>query len=113
MSVLEQTENIRTAADVAKDIRSHIQITWLRILRAHEMGMNLLWDNLPEGVTPQDVIDEFGTDAGEIFQHSAALATLIGNIDPEKVVSVPEQYVVNVNATGTVTLTEAPVEPTE
>lgn len=105
MNILDpEQESSVSAEDIAETLISHIQITWARIVRSHELGMKTLWENLPEGISSQDVIDALGTKAGEAFQLSGALAELIGSIDPEKVVPLPEGVTVTINQDGTVTL---------
>jgi len=106
MNILQETEVTpqSPAQDVAESIRMQIKGTWNRILMTHQRGMAAIWNELPEGTTPQDVLDELGTDAADVFTLSAALATLIGSIDADAVVHVPEGVTVTANADGTVTL---------
>jgi len=106
MNILQETEVTlpSPAEDAAESIRTQIKGTWNQILMAHQRGMATIWNDLPEGTTPQDVLDELGTDAADVFTLSAALATLIGSIDPDAVVHVPEGVTVTANDDGTVTL---------
>ena len=106
MNILQETEVTppTPAKDRADSIRSQVKNTWHRVLMSHKRGMETLWGNLPEGTTPQDVIDELGTDAADVFALSASLAALIGTIDADAVVHVPEGVTVTANADGTVTL---------
>lgn len=106
MNILQETEVTppSPAQDAADSIRLQIKSTWNRVLMSHQRGMASLWEDLPEGTTPQDVLDELGTDAADVFTLSTALATLIGTIDPDAVVGVPEGVTVTVNDDGTVTL---------
>ena len=106
MSVLtEQTApTSQPQTERANQIKQQVRQSWRMIRRNHQLGMSLLWGNLPEGVTAQDIVDELGTDAGEIFTLSAQLATLIGGVDPDSVVSVPEGVTYTINQDGTVTL---------
>jgi len=105
MNVLnEQSNDTVTAEDIAEQIKSRTQALWTRIVSSHQFGMKQLWEDLPEGINPQDVIDALGVEAGEIFQLSGMLAEFIANIDPEKVISIPENVSYTINGDGTVTL---------
>lgn len=105
MNILNEIQEQRTDAQlVADELGRQIRSTWARCLSAHKRGMATLWSSLPEGVEPQDVIDELGTDAADVFALSAALAQLIATVDADAVVGVPEGVTVTANPDGTVTL---------
>ena len=68
----------------------------------HAQMFKLVFQN-PLGLTPQEVVDSLGTDAGEAFTFSVLAQDLLEQIDPEYVrVESPVPYTINPN--GTVTL---------
>lgn len=68
----------------------------------HERMAQIVWDN-PRGLTPQEVIDGFGTDAAELFRLSGLLVQVLNEAEPG---SYPYQlpYAFTVKPDGTVTL---------
>jgi len=105
MSILtEQSTEPDYVTTRADQIKQHIRHSWRSIERNHRSGMRLLWDDHPEGVTPQDILDALGTSAGEAFILSGKLAALIGDVDPSAVINIPEGVTYTINDDGTVTL---------
>ena len=108
MSVLnrESGPRIPDAAQRARRLLSHVQSSWRQIQALHSSGMSLFW-NLPEGITPQDIVNELGNeDAAEIISLSSQLASLIETVDPSAVIPVPENATISIDEnTGAVTIT--------
>jgi hypothetical protein len=68
-------------------------------------AQRLVWQN--GSLSPQEVFDALGTDAGELVALSAALAAFINSVAPEnkQVASLkPADVTLTVNEDGTVTL---------
>jgi len=70
----------------------------------HDQLWNVVWDN-PAGLTPQEVIDAFGTDAKELFTYSQSLQTLLSEANENYVVKVTPNLV-TINTDGSVTVGE-------
>lgn len=69
---------------------------------------NLLWNN-PYGLTPQEVLDAFGTEAVQAFLLSANTGEFINQLGAGVRNAVPEGYTYTANPDGTITLQQ--VEP--
>tara|TARA_R110000765_G_scaffold124675_1_gene222079 strand:+ start:163 stop:474 length:312 start_codon:yes stop_codon:yes gene_type:complete len=77
------------------------------IKQRHTAIYNKLW-NPPEGVTTQNVLDLFGTDAASLFVTSQTLQNLMESVDATYERLIPPNTFV-VNDDGTVTIGD-PVE---
>lgn len=72
------------------------------IAKKHSNMFNIVWHN-GAGLTPQEVLTEIGTDAGELFSYSTSIQTLLAGADPDYVVlETPNEYVINGDGTVTV-----------
>ena len=107
MSVLDRNVQPRvpTAGQRAQRLRNHIASAWQQIKTIQAGGMNLFW-NLPEDITPQDIINELGDDAAEVLTLSDKLAAFIEDIDASSVVARPEGSTITIDeTTGAITIT--------
>jgi hypothetical protein len=96
------------AAVRASAMRAHLVRTLDLLRDAHRRGMALMWE--VEGSTgPQQVFDQFGGQAAELFVHGSALVQFIQGLDPLFVPS-PIPFEFTINEDGTVTVGE-PVAP--
>ena len=55
------------------------------------------------GLTPQQVVDSFGTDAGELMNTFSVLRTAVGSLIPDGI-GLADPHTVTVNEDGTVTI---------
>lgn len=77
-------------------------------MAAFRAGCEIVWAN-PQGLTPQQVLDELGSDASVLFGLSNALMPLLNQSLPanQQLPSpVPGNYTYVINADGTITLTK-------
>ena len=65
----------------------------------------LIWNN-PQGLTPQQVLDQFGTDAGSLFSTAIATITLLETLQPgcldPMYLSAALPYIINLDNTVSV-----------
>ena len=72
------------------------------ILNRHESVWEMIWDN-SNGLTPQEVLDSFGSDAAELFLFSSNIQTMLAAAGAGYVpVETPNEFVVNGDGTVTV-----------
>ena len=71
----------------------------------HREMMQAVWNN-PAGLTPQQVMDAFGSEAAELFQLSDQLLTMLGNVKPDDpyLAEAEAPYNYTINDDGTVTI---------
>lgn len=73
-----------------------------RLIEQFNEIFNLVWDN-PHGLTPQQVFDAFGTEAGDLFTVSSAIGSAILAVNPSWVPPTrPFPHVINQDNTVTV-----------
>lgn len=93
----------KTQEDIAKDIAKKVLGTNLNGLNklkdAIRSSFSLIWDN--PNATPQEILDEFGTNAKELFIASAKTIAFIKSFDEEY--EEPKRlYEFTINEDGTV-----------
>ena len=74
-------------------------------------GARVFWQN-PRGASPQDIADELGTDAAEVFTLHYKLGQLIAEVKPEAIaegVALVGNFTMNED--GTVTVLTSTPEP--
>lgn len=65
----------------------------------HTRIFNMVWNN-PYDLTPQEVLDEFGTDAGYLFTLSEQIQTILKTVDSDyRLLTTPNEYVKNSDGT--------------
>ena len=84
MNLLNKTPS-RATAERMKNIIDNL---FTEIKYAHEQGMDLLW-NPAEETSTQEILDEFGTEAGELFILNSELVKLIAVLDPDYEIKMP------------------------
>ena len=109
MSILPQPTPVSPViVNVVNQIKGANGQLYKTIVQQIAMIFNLIWNN--KSFTPVQIVTAFGTDAGTLFTVFAQLQQTAQLIDPTYTPLVPpSQYIVVVNADGTVTLT--PVTP--
>jgi hypothetical protein len=75
-----------------------------RLKNLLDAGATLIWSN-PNGLTPQQAVANFGTNAAALFSLSALLCGLIGAISGTAPSPMPVGWSFTANSDGTVTLT--------
>lgn len=74
------------------------------IKQIHQQMMQIVWQN-KQGLTPQQVMDAFGSDAAELFQLSNALLTMLKTVKPDdEYGNTKAPYDYTINEDGTVTI---------
>ena len=72
------------------------------VRQQHTNIFDTIWNN-PNGFSPQEVLDEFGTDAVELFTFSLSIQTMLTQADPTYIyLNTPNLYTLNDNGTVTV-----------
>ena len=73
-----------------------------KMLRQHQQLWDLLWNN-PSGLTAQEVLDEYGSDAAQFFIISQGIQTMLVQAMTGYVPIVPPfPYVINPDGTVTI-----------
>ncbi len=90
-------------------VQSSVNRCFASMLDAYKKNAAQVWEN-PQGLTPQDVLDGFGTDAAELFRLASLLKGVINAAVPG---TIPDSAApIVINADGTVTVnTEPPSQP--
>jgi hypothetical protein len=73
-----------------------------KMLRQHQQLWNLVWNN-SNGLTAQEVFDEYGSDSAQFFLISQAIQTMLVQVDSSYVPLVPD-FPYEINPDGTVTV---------
>jgi hypothetical protein len=111
MSLIQPIDPVLTPAQkAAQEIRANVQHVWSTMVQRQIDIFKRVW--LSGDYTPQQVLDELGADAAQLFQLGAAnVATILG-IDPTALTEGQWKppFVVQFNEDGTVTVTETPNE---
>ena len=92
--------------NINKDImRASVNGIYLYLKKEYENLFTRVWENA-DGLTPQEVLDSFETDAFELFSYSDLVRQVLVQVNPNY--SVPEvPYNFTINGDGTVTVGEA------
>lgn len=95
-----------TREEIMHNVRQKIRKKTNRLLnktaKQHRELFSYVWEN-PEGVTAQEIFDEYGTDAVQLFVLSSGIQNLIESIDPNSPsLSTPFPYTINPDGTVTV-----------
>jgi len=105
MSIITIANENETQQDIAAGVKDRIVANstgmFRRMKQEHARIFNLLWNN-PKA-TPQEILDQYGTDAAELFSFSLQIQTMAKAIDPGYVPLVsPYEYTINRDGTITV-----------
>ena len=105
MSIITIANENETQQDRVASVKDRIVANstgmFRRMKQEHARIFNLLWNN-PKA-TPQEILDEYGTDAAALFSFSSQIQTMATAIDSGFVALVPP-YNYTVNGDGTVTV---------
>lgn len=99
-----------TKLAVANRIRGMSANTFEQLAHTQKRGIDLVWHN-PRGLTPQEVCDGLGTDAGSVFRlHSELTKTLVtvATLDGVDYTPALPTNAYQVNDDGTVTILDEP-----
>ena len=78
--------------------------TYNQMVMAFNQGSQIFWNN-PMGASPQDIADELGTDAKEVFELHYKLGQLIASVKPEAIsegANLVGQFTMNDDGTITI-----------
>lgn len=104
MSILDNPTPINNHAKIAADqLRMTAFHTFQVMNRAFNEGAKTFWNN--PNATPEEISNQLGTDAKEIFQLHYALGQLIGSIKPENIsdtLNIIGQFTMNEDGTVTI-----------
>jgi hypothetical protein len=104
------THQDRLAAEMRR-INGLAIVTYRQLVTQHRALMEAFWAN-PNGFTPQEVFDKYGTNAVSIFIESSVMLTFISGREDILGIPVEQRYVVvipfnyTINPDGTVTVGE-------
>lgn len=106
MSVLNKQFDNRPPAvkRAARDIIGMSKQTYETMLSTFNRGAQTFWNN-DEGVTPQEIANELGADAKEIFELHAKLGQLLVSISPDSItqtLSIVGEFTYNEDGTITI-----------
>jgi hypothetical protein len=110
MSILDGEVNIRPPADkmAAERLIRMTKNTFEQMVMSFNEGSMLFWNNRM-GASPEDIAEELGVNAAEVFALHGKLGVLIGEVKPEKIregLSVVGNFTMNED--GTVTILPPP-----
>jgi hypothetical protein len=105
MGIIEITNESEVQQDKAVLVKKRIvdmsTNMFKRMKQEHARIFNMLWNN-PKA-SPQEILDEYGTDAAELFSFSLQIQTMAKAIDPTYVRLVsPYEYTINPDGTVTI-----------
>jgi hypothetical protein len=92
-----------TSALRAYALRNSVHSQWLSLQQTFADAKAFVWSNA-DGLTPQQALDLFGTDAGDLFSLSNLLCGLLKGVTGEDIHVVPAGWTYTVNADNTVTV---------
>ena len=107
MSIITIANENETQQDVVAEAKKRIvgmstAMFW-RLKQEHARIFNQLWNN-PKA-SPQEILDEYGTDAASLFSFSSQIQTMAASIDSSYVPVVPP-YEYTIKPDGTITVGE-------
>ena len=105
MSIITIANENETQQDIVASVKNRIvgmsTSMFRRMKQEHARIFNLLWNN--SKATPQEILNEYGVDAAELFSFSLQIQTMATSIDPSYVALVPP-YKFTINGDGNVTV---------
>lgn len=82
-------------------ILSRLNRLYTLMLETYNQSFNDIWNN--DKLTPQQVLDSFGTNAAELFRLAGILSTAVNSATPNTLTNSPPSSI-NINEDGTVTI---------
>jgi hypothetical protein len=83
-------------------LQNSVNILWKQMLSTYQGSMKAIWQN-PDGLTPQQAFDAFGTDAVELVRLAGIQAATLNNVQAGTVdTSAVPSFTVNQDGTITV-----------
>lgn len=108
MSILDNVNNpqpqIPESVRAAQRLKQITRQTYQQMVSSFNQGAMLFWNN-PNGAAPQDIADELGVNAKEIFELHAKLGNLLATVRPDSIqegLGVVGQFTMNNDGTVTV-----------
>jgi len=107
MPIIEVEKNDRTQAENVTLVKGFMvklaSGLYHQTVSQHARLFQQFWEN--RKVSPQEILDEYGTDAAQLFAYSSQLQALAKGINPDYEPLVPP-YAFTINRDGTVTVGE-------
>lgn len=121
MSILDNNPSeLNSPAKIAADqLIRQAKSTFKNLVQVFNQGSSIFWNN-SMGASPQDIANELGSNAKEIFELHYKLGQLIASVKPEAVIhgnNLVGNFTINDDGTVTVipivttTTTEQPEQP--
>ena len=113
MSILDNsTQQVSSPAKIAaSQLIRQAQSTYRNMVQVFNQGSKIFWNN-SLGASPEDIANELGTDAKEVFELHYKLGQLIASVKPEAIsegVALVGNFTMNEDGTVTVIAPENPV----
>lgn len=105
MGILDQNDvtQVNPALMAANQIRATTRQTFNMMVQAFNQGAQTFWKN--PRATPQEIADQLGADAKEIFELHSKLGSLLATVKPDSVAEVSSVIgSFTVNQDGTITI---------
>lgn len=105
MGILDQNNvaQVNPALMAANQIRATTRQTFNMMVQAFNQGAQTFWKN--PRATPQEIADQLGADAKEIFELHSKLGSLLATVKPDSVAEVSSVIgSFTVNQDGTITI---------
>lgn len=114
MSILNQPSSpeVDPAVRAANMLRNQTRQTFNMMIQSFNQGAQTFWKN--PRATPQEIADQLGADAKEIFELHSKLGSLLATIKPGSVAAVSSvvgSFIINQD--GTVTISSEKVSKEE
>ena len=111
MSLLEDTANQEPTqeeklARATRRVKQSSSQLFQNMINTFNQTSQIIWAN-SQGLTPQEIFDELGTDGGELLQLSELLVTTVNTALPGTL-PTEKPYDIAVDAEGNVTVTPKP-----
>lgn len=105
MGILDQNDvtQVNPALMAANRLRATTRQTFNMMVQAFNQGAQTFWKN--PRATPQEIADQLGADAKEIFELHSKLGSLLATVKPDSVAEVSSVIgSFTVNQDGTITI---------
>lgn len=112
MSILDNINNISLAQNAANNMRNQARDLFGAMVNVFNSGSQEFWNN--SNATPEEIANELGSDAKEIFELHSKLGQLIASVKPlaiEEGLSLVGNFTLNDNGTVSI-ITQVPTPST-
>lgn len=112
MSILDNISSISPAQNAANNMRNQARDLFGAMVNVFNSGSQEFWNN--SNATPEEIANELGSDAKEIFELHSKLGQLIASVKPlviEEGLSLVGNFTLNDNGTVSI-ITQVPTPST-